>query len=88
MRCPGPHSPSSPLFCFSVPWPCCATCDPVDWAGGLEGRGGIKGEAGYGTIATDRLFTGQRREAALGLYDYKARFYDPELGRLFVYNTR
>ena len=26
-------------------------------------------------------FTGQRGEPALGLYDYKARFYDPALGR-------
>ncbi|MBS3949170.1 MAG: hypothetical protein KGZ53_00665, partial [Peptococcaceae bacterium] len=26
-------------------------------------------------------FTGQRGEPALGLYDYKARFYDPVLGR-------
>jgi RHS repeat-associated protein len=42
----------------------------------------------YGTIRfetgvwpTDRRFTGQRWEASLGLYDYKARFYDPALGR-------
>jgi len=26
-------------------------------------------------------FTGQREEAALGLYDYNARWYDPRLGR-------
>ena len=30
---------------------------------------------------TDRRFTGQRWEANLGLYDYRARFYDPTLGR-------
>jgi RHS repeat-associated protein len=30
---------------------------------------------------TDRRFTGQRWEANLGLYDYRARFYDPALGR-------
>ena len=30
---------------------------------------------------TDRRFTGQRWEASLGLYDYRARFYDPALGR-------
>ena len=30
---------------------------------------------------TDRRFTGQRWEAGLGLYDYRARFYDPALGR-------
>jgi RHS repeat-associated protein len=42
----------------------------------------------YGTIRfeggvwpTDRRFTGQRWEGALGLYDYNARFYDPALGR-------
>ncbi|WP_448593697.1 RHS repeat-associated core domain-containing protein [Thermoflexus hugenholtzii] len=29
----------------------------------------------------DWRFTGQRWEASLGLYDYKARFYDPLLGR-------
>jgi len=29
---------------------------------------------------TDRRFTGQRWEASLGLYDYRARFYDPALG--------
>jgi len=34
-----------------------------------------------GTFPTDYKYTGQREEAALGLYDYKARFYDPALGR-------
>ncbi|MBO9371518.1 MAG: RHS repeat-associated core domain-containing protein [Chloroflexi bacterium] len=34
-----------------------------------------------GVIPTDRRFTGQRQEADLGLYDYRARFYDPTLGR-------
>ena len=34
-----------------------------------------------GTLPTDFTFTGQRWEAALGLYDYRARFYDPVLGR-------
>ena len=34
-----------------------------------------------GAIPTDRRFTGQRWEASLGLYDYRARFYDPLLGR-------
>jgi RHS repeat-associated protein len=34
-----------------------------------------------GLFPTDRCFTGQRWEASLGLYDYKARFYDPTLGR-------
>jgi large repetitive protein len=34
-----------------------------------------------GVWPTDRRFTGQRWEASLGLYDYRARFYDPTLGR-------
>jgi hypothetical protein len=34
-----------------------------------------------GVFLTDRRFTGQRWEAFLGLYDYRARFYDPALGR-------
>ena len=33
------------------------------------------------TASTDYLFTGQRGLAALGIYDYQARFYDPALGR-------
>jgi RHS repeat-associated protein len=34
-----------------------------------------------GLFPTDRRFTGQRWEQGLGLYDYRARFYDPTLGR-------
>ena len=34
-----------------------------------------------GGLPTDRQFTGQRREASLGFYDYVARQYDPALGR-------
>jgi len=35
-----------------------------------------------GQSATPRFgFTGQRFEAGIGIYDYKARFYDPALGR-------
>jgi RHS repeat-associated protein len=33
-----------------------------------------------GVIPTDRLYTGQRQET-FGLYDYRARHYDPALGR-------
>ncbi len=36
---------------------------------------------------TDRLYTGQRSEPDLGLYDYKARFYDPYLGRFVSPDT-
>jgi len=32
-----------------------------------------------GTIYTDRLFTGQREMAGLGIYHYNARFYSPYL---------
>jgi RHS repeat-associated protein len=41
--------------------------------------GAIRWESGL--WSTDRRFTGQRWEASLGLYDYRARFYDPALGR-------
>jgi len=34
-----------------------------------------------GVMPTDRLYTGQRWDSALGLYDYRARYYDPLLGR-------
>ena len=33
-----------------------------------------------GATPTDRLFTGQRFESGIGLYDYRARFYDPLVG--------
>jgi len=34
-----------------------------------------------GSPITDRLYTGQQEISGLGLYNYKARFYDPALGR-------
>jgi len=34
-----------------------------------------------GNMFTDRLFTGQRQMAGLGIYQFGARFYSPELGR-------
>ena len=53
--------------------------------------GSVVGTQGYypfggtrytsGTLFTDRLYTGQQQIAGLGLYDYKARYYDPALGR-------
>ena len=35
----------------------------------------------WGSTPTNRRYTGQRWEGAMGLYDYHARFYDPALGR-------
>jgi RHS repeat-associated protein len=40
-----------------------------------------------GTMDTDRLYTGQRWEASIGLYDYNARYYDPVLGRFVQADT-
>ncbi len=39
------------------------------------------GEERYSTSSMPYLFTGQRNESVNGLYDYLARFYDPNLGR-------
>jgi RHS repeat-associated protein len=46
------------------------------------------GEERYreGTLQTDYQFTGQRKEG-FGLYDYRARFYDPSLGRFISADT-
>jgi RHS repeat-associated protein len=38
-------------------------------------------------MLTDRLFTGQREMAELGIYDYGARFYDPLLMRFIQPDT-
>ncbi|MGI0016661.1 MAG: RHS repeat-associated core domain-containing protein, partial [Nitrososphaera sp.] len=40
-----------------------------------------------GTIYTDKLFTGQREMAGLGIYHYGARFYSPKLGRFLSPDT-
>jgi RHS repeat-associated protein len=45
------------------------------------------GEARSGSMSTDRRFTGQREETANGLYDYKARYYDPVIGRFIQADT-
>jgi RHS repeat-associated protein len=39
-----------------------------------------------GALATDRLFTGQRRDST-GLYYYGARYYDPTIGRFISADT-
>jgi RHS repeat-associated protein len=63
-----------------------------------DGGGNWVGEARYtpygemrrdyprGVIPTDRLYTGQRAEA-FGLYDYRARYYSPGLGRFVSADT-
>jgi RHS repeat-associated protein len=40
-----------------------------------------------GTIPTDKEYTGQRHSRDVGLYDYKARWYDPLLGRFLMEDT-
>jgi len=45
------------------------------------------GETRHGSMSTDRRFTGQREETAIGLYDYKARYYDPVIGRFIQADT-
>lgn len=47
------------------------------------------GETMYasGTSPTDYRYTGQREEAGIGLYYYRARWYDPSLGRFVQADT-
>jgi RHS repeat-associated protein len=47
------------------------------------------GETRYstGTLNTDRLYTGQQSLASLGIYNYKARYYSPSLGRFLSADT-
>jgi RHS repeat-associated protein len=60
-----------------------------------DATGGVTSEMRYypygqtrsGTMDTDRLYTGQRWEAGIGLYDYNARYYDPALGRFVQADT-
>jgi RHS repeat-associated protein/uncharacterized repeat protein (TIGR01451 family) len=40
-----------------------------------------------GTMFTDKLYTGQRQMADLGIYHYGARFYSPKLGRFLSADT-
>ena len=50
---------------------------------GAKRRDKAWGETRYssGTTPTDYRYTGQREEAGIGLYYYRARWYDAELGR-------
>ena len=62
-----------------------------------ESTGAVLGEQRYypfgetrlatGSMFTDRLFTGQRAMAGLGIYHYGARFYSPKLGRFLSPDT-
>jgi len=47
--------------------------------------GGVRWSSG--TLPTEYGFTGQRWEAGLGLYYYRARWYDPALGRFISADT-
>jgi len=40
-----------------------------------------------GSMFTDKLYTGQREMAGLGIYHYGARFYSPKLGRFLSADT-
>lgn len=47
----------------------------------------FEGKERYSISCTPYQFTGQRKEAAIGLYDYHARFYDPLIGRFVQADT-
>ncbi|MBC7251751.1 MAG: hypothetical protein H5T62_15925 [Anaerolineae bacterium] len=80
---------------FQRSWPAGGTT-PLDSACGFA-QGRLYGEVRWseGTLPTDYTFTlrlcsgqaGQRVEAGLGLLDYRARFYDPVLGRFINADT-
>ncbi len=62
-----------------------------------DASGNVVGEMRYyafgetrlstGNMFTDRLYTGQRWIAELGIYHYNARFYSPKLGRFLSADT-
>jgi RHS repeat-associated protein len=62
-------------------------------ASGVTVRGGEQRYYPFGesrltaTMLTDKLFTGQREMAGLGIYHYQARFYSPKLGRFLSPDT-
>ncbi len=62
-----------------------------------DSSGNVVGEQRYypfggtrwsmGSMLTDKLYTGQREMAGLGIYHYGARFYSPTLGRFLSADT-
>ena len=62
-----------------------------------DSTGAVVGEQRYypfgetrlatGSMYTDKLFTGQRAMADLGIYHYQSRFYSPKLGRFLSADT-
>ncbi len=62
-----------------------------------DASGNVVGEMRYyafgetrlstGNMFTDRLYTGQRQIAELGIYHFNARFYSPKLGRFLSADT-
>ncbi|MBC7251432.1 MAG: RHS repeat-associated core domain-containing protein [Anaerolineae bacterium] len=71
----------SPHAAITVPARSGSPTIPVAWSGD-DGAG-----SGTGTLPTDFGFTGQRNEGTIGLYDYRARYYDPALGRFVSADT-
>ena len=60
--------------------------EPIESRDG-ESSEGAETRLTTGTIFTDKLFTGQREMAGLGIYHYGARFYSPKLGRFLSPDT-
>jgi RHS repeat-associated protein len=59
----------------------------VGSSGGEQTRYWPYGATRSGSLGTAYQFTGQRREAALGLYFYQARWYDAVIGRFLSPDT-
>src|SRR6188474_516041 len=60
---------------------------PIESPDGESFEGVSETRLTTGTIFTDKLFTGQREMAGLGIYHYGARFYSPKLGRFLSADT-
>src|SRR6188474_1487363 len=60
---------------------------PIESPDGESFEGVSETRLTTGTIFTDKLFTGQREMAGLGIYHYGARFYSPKLGRFLSPDT-